>query len=81
MYENGKLESYGMYKNGMPVGGSYTFYENGNIKSYHFFSKDRLNNYCYYYDESGNLERSDIWKDGRFMQKVGLQDNLFGVYL
>ena len=31
LYENGKLESYGMYHNGMPTGECYSFYENGKI--------------------------------------------------
>ena len=69
LFPNEKLESYATYQNGMPIGGYYTFYENGKIKTYSYFSEDRLNNYCYYFDENGNLKRTDIWKNGRLIQR------------
>lgn len=70
LYENGKLESYCMYQNGMLKGNGYSFYESGKMKAYRFFSEDGLNNFCYHFDENENLERADVWENGKFTQKM-----------
>ena len=70
LYENGKLESYVMYEDGMPIGGYYSFYQNGKIASYNFFTKNKKNDFCYYYNDKGDLERADIWQNGKFIRKT-----------
>ncbi len=69
LFPSGKLESYAMYQNGMPIEGYFSFYENGKVKRYHYFSKDKLNNYCYYFDEQGNLEQANMWENGKLVSK------------
>lgn len=69
LYPDGKLESYAMYQDGMPLGDFFSFHHNGKVKSYSFFSEDRLNDYCYIYDETGKKIRANIWENGKLRQE------------
>jgi len=55
-YENGNLQYYSFYKNGLPDGVTVSYYENGNIKEYSNMYRGGQHGICKAWYEDGSIK-------------------------
>jgi len=79
-YENGKISSEGLMKDGKPEGFWKNYYENGNLKIAGNRKNFQLDSIWGFYDDKGRINRSVNYKEGKKTGLTCLYDTLGKIY-
>src|SRR5688572_1918865 len=75
-YDNGKLSSEGLMKNGKPDGYWKNYYKNGNVKIEGNRKNFQLDSTWKFYDEKGRLTKTINYREGKKNGKTTVLDTL-----